>query len=259
MLANYEFTLIPPPGTVSSLTQLVQKVTTSDKGIGFTYFAHTGNAQVIDFKVSGDYLLPPTDLSLKTEEYPLTQRIYCYLLSKQENANVLEFVRFILSDYGQECVQQAGFIDLHLLPPATLTSYSPPLSNTIYSTHIAGAQKLPLNFRFEKNEYGLFPDTRASVDLTRLLTFLEQHYVSQDLKFTLLLIGHAHTPMGEDYNRTVANQLLTSIQSQLLQRGIYTRTLNMSHALSLGPSATEWGQNHNRRVEVWLKEELHKK
>src|SRR5208337_3877007 len=90
---------------------LSDSVAADPNGIGFVGLPFVRNARAIAISEQGSQPLLPTRLTVATEDYPLSRRLYLYTPSNPVNPLTRDFIRFALSSRGQEVVAQNGFVE----------------------------------------------------------------------------------------------------------------------------------------------------
>ncbi len=123
--------------------ELARQVAGDTQGIGFTGLAYTDSAKTLAVSGGGE-AVAPTRLSIATEDYPLSRRLYLYL-PEPDNQVVQSLVSTALSDSGQAVVAVQQFIALDLFTTAMEVPVDAPDE---YRQLTAASQRLSLNFRF---------------------------------------------------------------------------------------------------------------
>ncbi|HET6437036.1 MAG TPA: substrate-binding domain-containing protein [Anaeromyxobacter sp.] len=87
-------------------------VSTDPGAVGLVPIADVAGARAVPL---GDGVGPPglpTALTVASERYPLTRRLYLYAAQSSSNPSVAKFLEFALSAQGQALVRKAGFVEL---------------------------------------------------------------------------------------------------------------------------------------------------
>ena len=232
-------------------------------GIGFAGFAYVRNAKPLAISSACGIVSQPDVFSVKTEEYPLSRRLYLYSTGSMPaiGGRLLEYA---LSDKAQATVSDAGFVNQHIdlqtfeqqtgrLAPALLVpdkefkfAYMRDLVNDLKS-----ARRLSVNFHFQKNSAAL--DEKSRQDLPRLARFLKSDAFKAK---EVLLAGFADNAGTFDANRAMSFSRATSFKAALAAEGIPAGQITVKaygSLLPVGCNTTEAGKERNRRVEVWVK------
>ena len=88
-----------------------QAVASDPNGIGFTSFVSRANAKALAIEGVCGLQTPPSEFTIKTEEYPLTRRLFMYRAGNEAPLHVQEFLDFATSDAAQSAVSSAGFVN----------------------------------------------------------------------------------------------------------------------------------------------------
>jgi len=234
-------------------------------GIGFIGMAYVLSAKPLAISQSCGLTTAPSEYSVKTEEYPLSRRLFLYTTTRQAHPNAGGFVDFALSDKAWDVVKNAGFVDLSL--EASGQGYADEairrallLADTRETrltdlqrfaelvTHQDGA-RLSVTFRFDPSSFNL--DTRAVPDLDRLADYLKAAKANKP-EMKLVLLGFADSRGSGNANRRLSRQRAETVAAALGQRGV---TPDLVDGLGeLAPVAcddTDAGLSKNRRVEIW--------
>ena len=230
---------------IESSTELTDAVTANPAGIGFIGLPYVLRAKALGIiSTSGARAIVPTALTVGTEDYPLSRRLYFYLPANSPNRDAADFVEFALSSAGQEIVKTVGFISLNIRTEPVAEDPTLPAD---YRKVIAGAQRLSLNFRFETGKDVL--DTKAQRDMRRLVDYLQ---ANPDR--SLILIGFTDNHGSASANLTLSAARASTVAAALKERGIDVRDVRGFGAeMPIASNDTDAGREKNRRVEAWLR------
>jgi phosphate transport system substrate-binding protein len=226
--------------------QLADKVANDPDAIGFVGLPYVDGAKAISVSEKGAAALLPTRLTVATEDYPLSRRLYLYAAANPTNANVRRFIDFALGKQGQDVVADSGFVAQNVKTENVSVPINSPAE---YSKLTAGAQRLSLNFRFRTGSSEL--DNKAIVDLDRVVTFISDlRYSGKDV----LLFGFADSTGSEAANDRLAKERAQTVADQFAQRGLKAGLVTGfgSHN-PVASNDTDDGRQKNRRVEIWVK------
>ena len=204
---------------------------------------------------------PPTGFAARSEEYPLSRRLYLYYSPRRADF-AGGFVRHAQSDAGQRTVAAHGLVDLSIVG-ASDEDRAGALANRartgVQSTDVAAgldaavadARRLSTTFRFVTGSARL--DARAVRDAERLAGWLrERDLDASDVR----LVGYADSRGGYPRNCELSRQRAGSVAEALAGEGL-DGTATAFGACEEAPvacNATAVGQELNRRVEVWLRD-----
>lgn len=225
---------------------LSEAVAGDPHGIGFVGLPYVHSARAISVSEKGASALQPTRLTVATEDYPLSRRLYLYTPASPQNKLTRRFVEFALSQQGQDAVAASGFVAQNVTPQTEVIAANAPGE---YKQLTNGAQRLSLDFRFKTGKSDL--DNKAVVDIDRVVSFIA------DLKYTgdrIMLFGFADSTGSRDANIALSLNRAKVVQDQFVQRGLKpTIVRGFGPDLPVASNDTEEGREKNRRVEIWLK------
>jgi len=225
---------------------LSDAVASDPDGIGFIGLPYIRNAKALAVSEGEAAALLPNRLTVATEDYPLSRRLYLYSPNKGQTRWISQFIDFALSKAGQDVVAANGLIALHVNAESPALVQNAPGK---YKELTNGAERLSLNFRFQKGGKEL--DNKARLDLDRVVDFIS------DLKLTgqnLLLFGFADDSVASEQNLALSIQRAGVVAEQLRRRGIAPAVIDgFGSWMPVASSSTEDGKERNRRVEVWLR------
>ncbi len=237
-------------------------------GIGFTSFVSRSDAKALAIEGVCGLQTPPSEFTIKTEEYPLTRRLFMYRTAGDAPLHVQEFLDFVVSDAAQTAVSSAGFVNQEVTQ-ASVNSQGLRFASAIVANRNAGdlpqlrqmvggmlsSDRLSTTFRFNTGSSQL--DNRALGDVGRLASILAQPTYNNKI---VQLVGFTDSVGNPFLNRQLSERRAQQVQAALLQAdpGLTDRvtieTLGYGEISPLGCNETLAGRNINRRVEVWVRE-----
>src|SRR5262245_2538925 len=236
--------LAPAATRFEDSAALSDAVARDPNGIGFIGLPYIRDAKALAIAEGTASPLVPNTLTVSTEDYLLSRRLYLYTPSHSQNMWVSKFVEFALSTEGQQIVAQNGFVAQTVKSENASVAQSAPAE---YKRLTAGAERLSVNFRFRRGGREL--DNKARLDLDRVVNFVA------DLKFTgqnILLFGFADEGMGTDLE--ISKERAELVAEQFKHRGITPAVVTgLGSMIPVASSASEEGREKNRRVELWLR------
>ena len=225
---------------------LSEAVSRDPNGIGFIGFAYVKDAKAIAVSDENTRPLVPNRLTVATEDYTLSRRLFLYTPANAKNLWIRRFVDFALSAGGQEIVEKNGFVAQTVKAESSNVALNAPEE---YRRLTTGAERLSLNFRFHKGGKEL--DSKARIDLDRVIEFIS------DLKYTgqnILLLGFATDANGGPANIELSKKRAELVAQQFKLRGITPAVVTgFGSEILVAQSSTEEGKERNSRVELWLK------
>jgi phosphate transport system substrate-binding protein len=237
-----------------SSEELSASVAADPGGIGFIGFAYVGRSRAIPIaECKMTYL--PNPFSVKTEEYPLSRRLFLYTPNRHPAA-VEDFLNYTRSDAAQRVVAENGFIDLGIEVDAAKTQIdrkAAALSSAVRLETFAkflntteGATRLSVTFRFRTNSADL--DNRALVDVDRLKSYLRTPKMRGK---HLLLLGFSDTDGDYETNVELSRRRAQSIAVKLGAPNVAAYGFGPEAPVACNTTPDDKGKN--RHVEVWLR------
>lgn len=242
-------------------------VAQDQNGIGITSVSEERNAKVLSLRSVCGQVSTPSEFSIKTEEYPISRRLYLYTTNGAIPEKAVEFIEFATSDAAQEVVEQTGFVSQNVTAASlndqgrrlahALTSEQDLESMELLQEMVAGlieAERLSLTFRFQAGSD--LPDNRAIIDIARLAEMLKNGEF--DGKH-LMIIGFDDNTGDADQGQRLSQARAESIQDVLVEAAgaaasaVQFSALGYGKISPLGCNETEDGRDTNRRVEIWVR------
>ncbi|MEM9045832.1 MAG: phosphate ABC transporter substrate-binding/OmpA family protein [Pseudomonadota bacterium] len=248
--------------------ELADTVARTPGAIGFTGAAFARSAKVLGLRQDCGLVSHPSTFAMKTEEYPLSRRLYLYDLPEDVPAHSRQLLDFALSEEAQGIVEESGFVSL-AEERISMAGQGARLVHAIVGedevslpamremlTALRNAERLSVTFRFNQGSSTL--DARSSRDAVRLAEGLsEGKYADKEL----LLVGFTDSIGQADLNRGLslrrANEVLDQLSRIMGQTAIATlpiATLGFGEIAPVGCNTSFAGRQNNRRVEVWVRD-----
>lgn len=248
---------------LASSSQIANTVAAEPGAIGVVGMAFVGRSRALNLVASCGIEFPAGTFEVKTQDYPLDQRLYLYAGSKA-NPMVEDFLRYVASPAGAEVVTDAGYISLQpvlgtreytqfRLLDATRAAPTSPDPRYIqamadYSMSVRSALRLSSTFRFDTGSQAL--DTLAQSEMERVAEFMKR---PENAKYKVNVLGFSDNIGAFGQQRSVSERRAAEVARQLKQRGV---TVNQVAGFGyVAPVACEEDSNapgKNRRVELWL-------
>ena len=227
-------------------TQLSDSVAGDVNGIGFIGLPYIHSAKALAIATTGTRPLLPNLLTVATEDYPLSRRLFLYTPGNPQNKFVRPFIEFALSKAGQDIVANIGFVSQNIrLEQASVPLDSPPG----YKALTQDALRLSLDFRFRTGESDL--DNKALVDLERTAAFFSDFRYRGD---DILLLGFSDNTGARSRNMQLSLDRARKVNEEFERRGLKPSVVEgFGPDLPVASNATDEGRDKNRRVEVWLR------
>jgi phosphate transport system substrate-binding protein len=239
--------LVPSAHRFEDSNTLSAAVSDDPNGIGFIGLPFVHDAKPIAVSEKGTHGLRPNRLTVATEDYPLSRRLYLYTPAISRNKFTRLFMEFALSRQGQDLVAANGFVAQNVTSEAqTVTTAAP----EEYKQLTRNAQRLSLNFRFQT---GLaLQDNKAQADLDRIVSLIAD---GGGAKSKILLFGFADNTGSFEINKALSLSRAKLIANELAQRGVEPAVVRgFGSSLPVASNDTDEGREKNRRVEIWMEE-----
>lgn len=245
MVLGKKHQLISNARRFESNDELSGQVMADANGIGFVGLASVNEAKLVAVSDGSAKALKPNKLTVATEDYALSRRLYMYTDDEIRNPYVAEFIQFALSNQGQNVVAASGFISQEL--KAVMPEFYAELPETFRSL-TDNARRLTINFRFEKGSAKL--DNKALQDIDRLVEYLQHQRRSE-----IVLIGFGDKKRTERRSQLLSKLRAMAVRRELVRNGIYPKeSIGYGEYLPVASANREEGRMKNRRVEVWVKD-----
>jgi phosphate transport system substrate-binding protein len=252
-----------------SSSELSDLVANDAQGIGFIGFAYLRNARPVVLVNECGMTFAPSTFSVKTEEYPLSRRLFLYSGKLQEQSFAAGLLDFSLSLAAQPVVRNSGFIDQELEWRAgkqterasdaksarKLTAGAGEPFVTLTSD-VQETSRISTTMRFRYNSTEL--DNKALKDVDVLAQFLEfLRKTNQERK--VVLVGFSDSAGTVDRNIALSLERANAVKQALLRKlgdPQYAKlidTRGFGPALPVACNENDAGRDKNRRVEVWLR------
>lgn len=237
-------------------------------GIGITSLVDERNAQILSIRSVCGQISTPSDFSIKTEEYPMSRRMFMYVNGGKLPEKVDELIRFATSDAAQEIVEQAGFVSQNVSSASlndqgrrwahALMAERDIASLELLQEMVAGlldSERLSLTFRFKSGS--VEPDNRAVDDISRLVELVRNGEFEGK---RLMIIGFADSIGAINENQRLSQARAESIRDVLVeaigvenQSTVQFTPFGYGKLSPIGCNEIQDGRDTNRRVEIWVR------
>jgi phosphate transport system substrate-binding protein len=230
---------------VQDSAKLSDEVASDPQALGFIGLPYKRNNKALALADADGPAIGPDLLSVGTEEYVLSRRLYLYLPANSQNEWARSFMKFVLSPDGQAIVSRDGFIGQNVAAaPAGLPLPGAPER---YQELTMDAERLALDFRFESDSSRL--DNKGTLDIERLSSFF-QDPSRRDKR--LMLFGFADRTGDRQRNCQLAQARAEAVAERLRSASLKISVVaGFCDELSLGSGSTI-AKSRSRRVEVWM-------
>jgi phosphate transport system substrate-binding protein len=237
--------LAPDAKRFENSEALSDAVASDPNAIGFIGLPFIRDTKALAISDTGTTPLLPTPLTVATEDYSLSRRLYLYTPSQSANPRVRDFVEFALSPAGQEVLAENSFVAQTAQQVAQKAAPNAPPE---YLTLTAKAERIPINFRFLNGGSKL--DNASLADLDRVVAQLAKE--GSD-KVRVLLFGFSDESGTIESNQALSQSRAQIVADELSRRGITPFIVaGFGSALPVASNQSSDGREKNRRVEIWV-------
>lgn len=223
---------------------LSSNVAQDEGGIGFIGMAYVGKSKLLAIADGATQAFKPSKLSVATEDYALSRRLYFYTAEKPANPYVVEFLRFAEGVSGQQLVEASGFVSQNV------SALQPKLAGDLPEDYLAlvkNAERLTVNFRFQPGSAKL--DNKAIRDIERLAYYLS----NQGKGKKVYLIGFGDKRKSEDRSKLLSKLRAMAVRRELVRYNFYPDETTGYGEFNPVAGEESSGSNKNSRVEVWIR------
>ncbi|UTA46677.1 phosphate ABC transporter substrate-binding/OmpA family protein [Simiduia sp. 21SJ11W-1] len=235
-------TLAPGTQRFESNDQLAALVSAQPGAIGFVGLASVNRAKALRLNDEGTEPLAPSALSVATEDYILSRRLFLYKSPADSTTVIDEFIQFAQSAAGQARVKQVGYVSQH---PRVVAADLEGVIHQDYLATVRDAERLSVNIRFKAGSAEL--DNKAKQDVQRLAQVLKDPAFAEK---TPLLIGFGDAKGSDSRAKVLSKLRATRVKAALYELGVSTAPVAGFGAI-MPVAATD--KVRNQRVEIWLK------
>lgn len=249
---------------VAALTAAVEK---DYLALGLVPAGAVGPAQALALSGPCGLQMTARDRTLRTEDYPLTFPLLLYRPERRLDPEAERFLDWMRQPSAQLVVRRSGLVDPAPVP-IPVTAQGVRLSNAILSAGpevplaelqrmamaFRGRERLSTTFRFEAGSTRFDAVSRAGI--------MQFAQAIQDGRYRgkqLILIGFSDGLGPADANRDLARARAEAVRREViaalggaLPEHVGLEVEAFGEALPIACDDTIWGQQANRRVELWL-------
>ena len=205
--------------------------------IGFVALPSIGAAKALAVSDGVAVALAPSEMTVATEDYPLSRRLYFYSATGAGLKPVVsEFLAFVHSNAGQAVVARSGYVAQAL--------YALPMQSD--DGRLADLERMNLNIRFQDGSSAL--DNKSKMDVERLAHFLGQ---PEHADSRITLVGFSNPLVGTG-RASLSRLRAQNVRWALRAEGIRNRISALAgNAVSVSDPGS-LNADRNRRVEIWI-------
>ncbi len=271
VLTAYKVKLSKKAKRFTSNADLSDETASDPNGIGFAGFAYKRNAKQLAISSSCGITKQPTLFNVKTEEYPLSRRLFLYSSPETlTSPHAKKVLSYALSEGAQPIIPRLGFINqsVHMLPfdrqgnriAAALNVNGEDFNLDMvrdFTKQFSRASRLSVTFRFKTGSAQL--TNKSQSDVRRFIKLLEGNTFH---KKEVFLIGFSDDKGAFELNRELAFKRALAVKFAMFSASTdklpsdRIKLIKLKSYGELFPVAcntNKTGQARNRRVEVWVR------
>lgn len=239
-------------------------------GLSLLPFGDTRNTQPLALSGPCGLVSEARFLTMKTEDYPLTFPMFLYLPRRMQHPHIEEFLDWMRSPSAQLVIRRAGFVDLAAVP-IPLADQGDRLANAIANAgpeipltelqrmvRLLGPRvRMSSTFRFEPGSTRLDGQSRSNV-MQLAQAIRDGRFGGRELMFVGFSDGRGPASANRDLSSARAEAVRRDVERALgrsLPRNVVIDTDAFGEAMPMACDDTIWGQQTNRRVELWVKDD----
>lgn len=261
---------VPANSVGAPNSSAVAALVNEDKNaIGYVSYAFQRGAKPVTLVNECGIQVNPDPFFARTEEYPLTRFLYMYTRADTNDQNVDEFVEYATSPAADAVISKSGFIDLGVssqsqalntvraqqLLTGDVDQFEASLMREMLG-HMVRYDRLSSTFRFRTGSQQL--TQRGEINLERLVEYVDDLPKGAKLMF----VGFTDDVGAFQNNLRLANERASQVMSELRAMGgskldgIQMTAIGYGEVAPAACNTTEEGRAINRRVEVWIENNL---
>jgi len=244
MVLGKQYALSTDALRFESSDQLVNNVVREAGGIGFIGMAFVANSKLIAISDGPAQAFKPSDMTVATEDYALSRRLFFYTDDQPKNKYVDDFMAFAQGINGQKIVKKEGFVSQNVMAMNMALPKDLPLD---YLDMVRGAERLSINFRFQEGSAKL--DNKALKDIQRLAYFLKKEAKGK----RVMLIGFGDKRKNDQRSKLLSKLRAMAVRRELARLGIHPEATTGYGDFNPVASFEGASRVKNRRVEVWVR------
>ena len=261
--------LADPSTSHEDLDSLLPAVAQGANGLSLVPFGATQNTQPLALNGSCGLQAEARFLTMKTEDYPLTFPMFIYLPQRRQHPQVVDFLDWLRSPSAQLVIRRAGFVDLAAVP-IPLANQGERLANAITNAGtevplvelqrmvrvLSPRVRMSSTFRFEPGSTRLDGQSRSNV-MQLAQAIRDGRFGGRELMLVGFSDGRGPAAANRDLSSARAEAVLRDLSRALggsFPANVQVETEAFGEALPMACDDTIWGQQTNRRVELWVRD-----
>lgn len=225
--------------------KLAEAVGLTPQAIGFVGLAYADKLKTLAIGDEGATAIAPGTDSVRSEDYPLTRRLYFYARPHTSDPWALALLEFAQSTEGQALVARNGFVAQTVEAVTVAPADGMP---DAYKALASGAHRLSINLRFKEDSAKL--DSKSEQDMPRVIDYLKRQ---NKLAKQVVLVGFGDAKTDPARAALLSKLRAMAVSRQLGKAGVSVRdVLSLGDALPVAGNDSDAGRLKNRRVEIWV-------
>ena len=251
------------------LDSLLTGVARESNGLSLVPFGSTQNTQPLALNGPCGLQAEARFLTMKTEDYPLTFPMFIYMPQRRQHPQVVDFLDWLRSPSAQLVIRRAGFVDLAAVP-IPLAKQGDRLANAIANAGtevpleelqrmvrlLSPRVRMSSTFRFEPGSTRLDGQSRSNV-MQLAQAIRDGRFGGRELMLVGFSDGRGPAAANRDLSSARAEAVLRDLSRALggsFPANVEVETEAFGEALPMACDDTIWGQQTNRRVELWVRD-----
>ncbi|MCW1951214.1 MAG: phosphate ABC transporter substrate-binding/OmpA family protein [Octadecabacter sp.] len=258
-----------PSVSHDNLVSLLAAVAEGVDRLSLVPFGATQNTQPLALDGACGLQAEARFVTMKTEDYPLTFPMFIYLPQRRQHPQVVDFLDWLRSPSAQLVIRRAGFVDLAAVP-IPLANQGDRLANAIANAGteiplvelqrmvrlLSPRVRMSSTFRFEPGSTRLDGQSRSNV-MQLAQAIRDGRFGGRELMLVGFSDGRGPAAANRDLSSARAEAVLRDLSRALggaFPENVQVETEAFGEALPMACDETIWGQQTNRRVELWVRD-----
>lgn len=239
--------VVPTASRLSTSAAIVDAVMADPLAIGLVDAASVRRAKALRIGPAAGVATPISRLSLVSGDYPLARPVTAVRFNFADSPIETAIVDFAVSPPGRKAITAAGFEPIRIerfkvAPPAS----GPPA----YRGLVTRADRVAVRLRFVPDNLDFDPLTEADLDTLAARLTGEKIDGSR-----VIIVGLSDPAAGPAAAEADAAALARRVATALSERGVRAgETQSFGGAMPIAASTSAAARNHNRRVELWIRQ-----
>ncbi|SEL02232.1 phosphate ABC transporter substrate-binding/OmpA family protein [Pacificibacter marinus] len=259
---------------LASVQTSVEAIENDPYGLTFARLSTVGKVKVLGLTGACGFRTNVVSSDVKTEDYPLTQPMFLYTPARRLPKIARDFLDYVLSPAAQIVIARSPFVDQGI-EELGFRDHGRRFANAIQHAgdeigledlqaivnDLYGARRLSLGFRFEDGTARLDAQSLSNI---QLLAQLIEAGVYDNKK--LVFAGFSDGQGAASVNKRLSSKRATAVRNAVIaalgeaaQTDLLTTEIRgFGEAMPLACDDVAWGRGLNRRVEIWVRDDVYK-